>query len=349
MKLSEFDYQLPQELIAQTPTNPRDHSRLLVLHRATGKIEHQHFFDIKKYLRPGDVVVLNNTKVIPARLIGQKPTGGKVEVFLLKNNKMAQSWECLISGLKNCKEVLFKDNVVANVLADNQNGTFEVRFNLSAAKFEQFLNKQGAVPLPPYIKAAAKTDKARYQTVFANDHKKGSVAAPTAGLHFTKKLIADLKNQGVQFEEVTLQVGLGTFASVKTEDIKKHQMHSEWFEIGSDVFDRIKQAKKEGRRIITVGTTATRTLEAVFASGRNKQLAGYTDIFIYPGYKFGIVDALITNFHVPKSTLLMLVSAFAQNGRSDNKSGLKKIQKAYQEAVTREYKFFSYGDAMLIV
>ena len=407
MKLKDFDYNLPQELIAQEPIKPRDHSRLLVLDKRTGKIEHRHFFEIGEFLQAGDVLVLNNSKVFPARLIGKKAeSGGKVEVFLLKRttplnpplsggqvnygdltrgqinyhslSKVQAShapmikggrgdlWQCLLSG-RGCRVGLiieFEKKLFAEVVKDNQDGTWQVGFNVPEEKFMKLIERIGQVPLPPYIKRSSKdaeqselklNDKKTYQTVFSNEKKAGSVAAPTAGLHFTDALIKKLKKQGVQFEQVTLHVGLGTFASVKTEKITEHKMHSEWAEVDKNTLRRLIQAKKEGRRIITVGTTATRTLETAWRTITTHDtrytihdFTGWTDIFIYPGYEFDAIDGMITNFHVPKSTLLMLVSALAQNGHKNKKTGLKKVLLAYDEAIKKGYRFFSYGDAMLV-
>lgn len=341
MRLKEFDYELPKELIAQKAKKPRDHSRLLVLDKKSGNIQHKHFYDLPDFLEKGDVLVLNDSKVFPARLKGmKKDTGGKAEVFLLRNIK-GNEWQCLIGGkIKECQKISFEKKLEAVVLKNNSDGTWEVGFNMKGKKFMDVIEKIGEMPLPPYIKVKSKVEsrksKVDYQTVYADDKKIGSVAAPTAGLHFTPALIKKLKAKGIKFEYVTLHVGLGTFASVKTENIKEHKMHSEWIEIKKKTLHNILKAKRNGHRIITVGTTSTRTIETAF--GRGMQ-SGWTDIFIYPGYKFKIVDAIITNFHLPKSTLLMLVSAFA---------GKTKIKKAYREAIARKYRFFSYGDAMLI-
>lgn len=386
MKLEEFDYFLPKNLIAQEPIKPRDRSRLLLLSKKTGKMEHKHFFDLVDYLKKGDVLVLNNSKVMPARLLGNKKlTGGKIEVFLLKKNSVDASpqpspckgegkiqggniWQCLIGGrgAKVGLEIGFKEKLECRVIKNNQDGTWEVEFNpstgsgqvISDKEFMKIVERIGLTPLPPYIKrdAKEKSDITNYQTVYANDKKVGSTAAPTAGLHFTDALLKKLKRKGVYIEYVTLHVGLGTFAPVKVADVKKHKMHVEWVEADGKTISRICLAKSEGRRIIAVGTTSARTLETIFSKFTNLQiykfpnknlnseilnlkLNGWTDIFIYPGYKFKIVDALITNFHLPKSTLLMLVSALA---------GKKNIEKAYQEAIKMEYRFFSYGDAMFI-
>ncbi|MEI8360727.1 MAG: tRNA preQ1(34) S-adenosylmethionine ribosyltransferase-isomerase QueA [bacterium] len=352
LQTSDFNYDLPEQLIAQVAMEPRDHAGLLIMHRDSGAIEHKKFFDIKAYLKKGDIVVLNNTKVMPARLKGFKQTGGKVEVFLLRENEQEDSWQCLIAGLGKQKTILFSENARCDVLRDNNDGTFAVRFKLDHISFSEFVDKHGQVPLPPYIKKTASSDKERYQTVFAQDEKRASVAAPTAGLHFTDKLLAELRAQGVEFVEITLHVGLGTFASVKTEVIGEHKMHSERYEISSNVQEKIRAAKKAGRRVITVGTTATRAIESFFSIkniSKPQDFVGETDIFIYPSYRFQIVDGIITNFHVPKSTLLMLVSAFAQNNSDDNQLGLERIKNAYNEAIKRHYRFFSYGDAMLII
>ena len=376
MKLEEFDYQLPKNLIAQEPVKPRDSSRLLLLSKKTGEIEHKHFYNIVDYLQKGDVLVLNNSKVMPARLLGNKKlTGGKIEVFLLRKNPPTPFskggniiWQCLIGGrgARVGLEIEFKEKLECRIIKNNQDGTWEVKFSKIGKEFMKIVEKIGLTPLPPYIKrdAKEKSDIMNYQTVYANDKKIGSTAAPTAGLHFTDALLKKLKRKGVCIEYVTLHVGLGTFAPVKVDDIKKHKMHTEWVEADGETIDRICLAKSEGRRVIVVGTTSARTLESMankfsifnFQFSNNSQInkfskkirnpksdirgfSGWTDIFIYPGYKFKIVDALITNFHLPKSTLLMLVSALA---------GKKNIDKAYQEAIKRKYRFFSYGDAMFI-
>jgi S-adenosylmethionine:tRNA ribosyltransferase-isomerase len=351
--VSDFDYHLPPELIAQKPVRPRDSSRLLVLDKATGALEHRHFKDILDYLRSGDLLVLNNSKVFPARLIGRKMlSGGKVEIFLHKKLGV-DLWECLVGGrVKDGIVVEFvtgkkTSGLRAEIMKNNNDGTWQVKFNLSGDKFFKVINKIGIVPLPPYIKRGKKkaSDKENYQTVFADAHQVGSVAAPTAGLHFTKSLLKKIKAQGVNIEYVTLHVGLGTFAPVKTEKITEHKMHSEFAAISAKTIKAIARTKKTGGRVIAAGTTSCRTLESANlgagapAQPRPQAQSFWTDIFIYPGYKFKIVDALITNFHLPKSTLLMLVSALA---------GKKHIDKAYQEAITRGYRFFSYGDAMFI-
>jgi len=344
MELKKFDYNLPKNLIAQKPISPRDHSRLLLLAKNSGKIQHKHFYNIVDYLKSGDVLVLNNTKVMAARLIGKRvETHGKVEVFLL-NKIESNIWQCLVGGHKRKEnlKVEFTKGLKAEIIKNNLDGTWQVKFNKSGADFMKLVNKIGRVPLPPYIKREQKlkSDQKNYQTIYADDKKIGSVAAPTAGFHFTKKLISQLKKKGVQFEYVTLQVGLGTFAPVKVDDITKHKMHAEWVEVNKKTIQNIIKAKKEGRRIIAVGTTSVRTLESAFRKTPVKNFSFWTDIFIYPGYKFKIIDGLITNFHLPKSTLLMLVSAFA---------GREKIFKAYEQAIKKKYRFFSYGDAMLII
>ncbi|MFH0956115.1 MAG: tRNA preQ1(34) S-adenosylmethionine ribosyltransferase-isomerase QueA [Candidatus Falkowbacteria bacterium] len=352
MQLKDFDYYLPKNLIAQKPIVPRDRSRLLILEKKIGKIQHKHFYNVVDYLKKGDVLVLNNTKVMPARLIGKRmKTGGKAEVFLLKKIK-ANVWQCLIGGQKRKEnlQVEFGGGLKAEIIKNNLDGTWNVKFNKRGAVFMKLVEKIGRVPLPPYIKsssAKASEDKANYQTVYADDKKIGSVAAPTAGFHFTPALLKKLKNKGVQIEYVTLQVGLGTFAPVKVDNITKHKMHSEYVEVNKKTLENIMKAKSEGRKIIAVGTTSVRTLESVFLSKRSPTsnmevglLKSWTNIFIYPGYKFKIIDAIITNFHLPKSTLLMLISAFA---------GREKVFKAYRGAIKKKYRFYSYGDAMLII
>lgn len=348
--LFDFGYKLPSELIAQKPLKSRDQSRLLVLNKKNGLISHCHFYNILEYLKAGDVLVINNTKVFPARLIGEKEiSGGKMEIFLhhkLENN----FWECLVKGkakigLKINFVVKNKLWLQAVLIKDNSNGTWQVKFNLSGSKFNKVIQKIGQVPLPPYIKREKQlaADKTTYQTVYALNKKSGSVAAPTAGFHFTKELLKKIKAQGVEIVAVTLQVGLGTFAPVKSERIQEHKMHSEAVAIKKEVLQKIIKAKKDGRRIIAVGTTSCRTLESWGQSADFKKIKSDfktdTNIFIYPPYKFKIVDALITNFHLPKSTLLMLVSALA---------GKAKIDKAYRAAISQKYRFFSYGDAMFI-
>ncbi len=342
-QLSSYAYELPKNLIAQKPTSPRDHARLLHLNRETGAISHQHFFDLPKILRAGDVLVFNNSKVIPARLHGKKETGGAIEIFLLAKTKPPLSisggkfagnfWQCLIGGKVKPQQIItLNKRIQATIINKLDEKTWAVEFNAS----DEQVFKLGETPLPPYIKTRSKL--ADYQTVFAKEL--GSVAAPTAGLHFNQKLLNQLKKKGIKIEFVTLHVGLGTFLSVETEDILQHKMHSELAEIDSATVKRLNAAKKSGQRIIAVGTTAARTLESfATTTGQLKAQRKYTDIFIYPGYHFKFVDSLITNFHLPKSSLLMLVSALA---------GKENIDRAYAEAIKKKYKFFSFGDGMLI-
>ncbi len=365
MKLSDFDYNLPRELIAQKPAKPRNHSRLLVLDKKSGKIEHKHFYNIIDFLQAGDVLVLNNSKVFPARLIGnKKETGGKMEVFLHRRQNDSV-WQCMLGGrgAKVGLMVVFNKGLEGEVIKNNNDGTWEVKFNKAREAMIKVVNQIGQVPLPPYIKRhnSKKSDVDNYQTVYAD--KIGSVAAPTAGLHFTPSLLKKIKSKGVKVLYVTLHVGLGTFSPVKVDDLTKHKMHAEWVEIKKETLQEIIKAKKEKKRIVAVGTTSARTLESFFSvilsvaknpenwrinhgilrldkSGlRMTDYSGWTDIFIYPGYKFKVVDSLITNFHLPKSSLIMLISALA---------GSNKIKKAYREAIKKKYRFYSYGDAMFI-
>jgi S-adenosylmethionine:tRNA ribosyltransferase-isomerase len=349
--VKDFDYHLPVELIAQKPARPRDRSRLLLLDKKNGAMEHKYFYNILDYLEKGDVLVLNDSKVFPARLLGHKQeTGGAVEIFLHKRIKGSE-WECLIGGrVRSGLKIVFPgSSLAATVAKNNEDGTWQVGFNLSGNKFWRTIEKIGLVPLPPYIKRAQKTasDKNNYQTVFAKANKVGSAAAPTAGLHFTKSLLKKIKAKGVKIVTVTLHVGLGTFAPVKTEKITEHKMHSELAAISARTAKSILAAKESGGRVIAVGTTSCRTLEsadwkkftAQLKAGQLEPQSFWTEIFIYHGYKFKIVDALITNFHLPKSTLLMLVSALA---------GKKHVDAAYREAISKGYRFFSYGDAMFI-
>ena len=341
MKTSDFYYELPQELIAQDPLVDRSSSRLLVMDKKTGVIEHKIFKDVKKYLKEGDCLVLNDTKVIPARLLGTKEdTGAAVEVFLLKRRGDSE-WETLVRPGKKLRagaRVIFGDNdlvcEIKNVLPD---GNRIVSFEFDGI-FEEILDKLGQMPLPPYITKKL-ADKDRYQTVYAKN--KGSAAAPTAGLHFTKSLLDEIENSGVKIAYVTLHVGLGTFRPVKVNDVKDHHMHSEWYRISSEAADLINETKRSGGRVICVGTTSCRTIESASdTSGNVSAGSGDTDIFIYPGYDFKIMDGLITNFHLPESTLLMLVSAFA---------GKENIMNAYEEAIRERYRFFSFGDAMMLI
>ena len=340
MKTDEFDFYLPEELIAQHPIDKRDNSKLLVLDKNNGNIEHKHFTDIIDYLDEKDILVLNDTKVIPARLIGIKEeTNANIEVLLLKKEKK-DIWECLVKPAKRVKVgtiVSFGNGLLkAKCLTIKEEGIREFEFIYDGI-FYEILDKLGTMPLPPYIKEKLK-DKERYQTVYAKNI--GSAAAPTAGLHFTKNLLNKIKEKNITICYVTLHVGLGTFRPVNVEDVTKHKMHTEYYSMSDSVAEILNKAKQEKRRIIAVGTTTTRTLETVIQKyDKFKGCSGETDIFIYPGYKFKAIDALITNFHLPKSTLLMLVSAL---------SSKEIILKAYKEAVKKEYRFFSFGDAMLI-
>ena len=340
MKVSEFNYNLPEELIAQTPIKKRDESRLMVLNREKQTIQHKIFKDIIDYLNPGDVLVRNNTKVIPARLYGKKETGANVE-FLLLNNIEGDIWECIVrpgNKLHIGTKVIFKDELLkAEILDIMPGGTRKVKFEYKGI-FNEILDKIGLMPLPPYIHEELK-EKGRYQTVYAKYN--GSAAAPTAGLHFTEELINNLERKGIIIANVTLHVGIGTFRPVKEDTVEKHEMHSEHFYIKQEDAEKINNAKKNGKRVIAVGTTSCRVLESVAdENGQVKETEGDTKIFIYPGYKFKILDGLITNFHLPQSTLLMLVSALA---------GKDYIMKAYNEAVEKKYRFFSFGDAMIIL
>lgn len=340
MKTSDFDYELPTELIAQHPAEKRDHSRLLVMDKYTGAVEHHVFKDIVNYLHAGDVLVINNTKVIPARIFGTKEGGtAKIEVLLLKRDEiLPNTWEVLVHPGKRAKVgtvIDFGEGRLKGEVIENTSAGRKITFHFDGI-FEEILEDLGTMPLPPYIHEQL-GDQTRYQTVYAKVD--GSAAAPTAGLHFTKDLLALLKEKGVEIEEVLLHVGLGTFKPVNEEDIEDHEMHSEYYEISKETAERINQAKAEGRRIISVGTTSTRALESAARDGRLIAGSGWTNIFIYPGYKWQIVDGLITNFHLPKSTLMMLVSALSKR---------ELILNAYQEAVAQKYRFFSFGDAMFI-
>ena len=340
MNVSDFYYDLPEELIAQTPIEKRDESRLMVLNRANQTIEHKTFKDIIDYLEPGDCLVRNNTKVIPARLYGKKATGAKIE-FLLLNRIEGDIWECIVRPghkLKPGTEVEFGDGILkAKVLDVMEGGTRKVEFKYEGI-FNEILDKIGLMPLPPYIHESLK-DNDRYQTVYAKYE--GSAAAPTAGLHFTPELFEKIKAKGIDVANVTLHVGIGTFRPVKVENVEEHHMHSEHFYIKQEDADKINNAKKNGKRVIAVGTTSCRVLETIAdENGMVKPTEGDTQIFIYPGYKYKCLDGLVTNFHLPESTLIMLVSALA---------GRDYIMKAYKEAVKQRYRFFSFGDAMLIL
>lgn len=337
MLVTDFDYDLPQELIAQHPMEPRDHSRLLVVDKKTGEIEHKHFYDLVNYLKPGDVLVFNDTRVIPARLHGTKDTGAHVEVFLL-TRRDATDWEVLVRPGKKLQvgaKINFSDELSCEVIEHTDFGGRVVRFKYDGI-FEEILDRLGETPLPPYITAPLE-DKERYQTVYSRE--RGSAAAPTAGLHFTKELLQKIKDIGCEEIFVTLHVGLGTFRPVSEAKIEDHKMHKEFYTVSQEAADAVNKAKAEGRRIIAVGTTAVRTLEAAGADGQLHAGSSWTNIFIYPGYKFRLVDDLVTNFHLPQSTLLMLVSTLSTR---------EIMLQTYKKAVEEKYRFFSFGDAMFI-
>lgn len=341
MKTSDFYFDLPEELIAQVPLKERDKSRLMVLDKKTGKVNHKGFREILDYLKPGDCLVLNNTRVIPARLFGVKDTGANVEFLLLKRIDQNR-WQTLVKPGKRAKigaKFYFGNHkeLKGEIVELSEEGTRIIEFTYEGI-FEEVLDRLGNMPLPPYITEKLE-DKERYQTVYSKH--RGSAAAPTAGLHFTEDLLMELKDKGVKIAYITLHVGLGTFRPVKSENILEHKMHSEFYMVSKETADIINSTKSKGGRIISVGTTATRTLETV---GNNEGVIregnGWTDIFIYPGYKFKVINGLLTNFHLPESTLIMLVSALA---------GKENVLKAYNKAVKEEYRFFSFGDAMLII
>ena len=341
MKVDLFDFHLPEELIAQTPLLNREESRLMVLDKVTGETEDKVFKDITEYIKPGDCLVLNDTKVLPARLFGIKEdTGAKVEMLLLKQTE-DDVWEVLVKPAKRVKKgttVTFGDGKLTAVCLDElEQGGRIVKFSYDGI-FYEVLDELGTMPLPPYIKEQLE-EKDRYQTVYARE--RGSAAAPTAGLHFTERLLDELKSSGVHIAFVTLHVGLGTFRPVSADSVEEHDMHAEYYQMSEGTADLLNSVKKQGGRIITVGTTSTRTLETIAGKhgGEFKADSGWTDIFIYPGYEFKAIDAMITNFHLPKSTLMMLISALA---------GREHVLNAYKEAVERKYRFFSFGDAMLI-
>ena len=342
MRVEEFDYHLPPSLIAQYPPPQRGETSLMVLHRQTGAIEHRAFGDIKEYLNPPDLVVMNNTRVLPARLVGKKETGGRVEMLLIPSrNGMGGEWKALIKGggkMKPGARVRFEVGLEAE-LKEMKDGVAKVSFS-GQGKVMDILRRIGHIPLPPYIKRADEPlDRERYQTVFAE--RDGSIAAPTAGLHFTHDLLQSLRENGVRTAAITLHVGIGTFAPVKARDVENHMMEAEWIEVSEESAAEIEDAKACGGKVIAVGTTTTRALESFSdGSGGVKPGRGMTSIFIYPPYRFKVVEGLITNFHLPKSTLVMLASAFA---------GRDLLMKAYEEAIRRKYRFYSYGDAMLIL
>ena len=339
MRTEDFDYYLPEELIAQHPSDKRDFSRLMVVDRKTGQREDKHFYDIIDYLNEGDLLVMNDTRVIPARLFGHRE--GKeeeIEVFLLENIEK-DKWEVLVRPGKKMKigtKCIFSDELSLEVVDIKEDGNRIVEFSYEGI-FQEILDRLGNMPLPPYIKEKLK-DKERYQTVYSKNP--GSVAAPTAGLHFTKELLKKIEEKGVKLAYITLNVGLGTFRPVKVDDVKNHKMHSEFYEISKETADLINETKKNNKRIISTGTTTTRTLESVYKkNGEIKEDSGWTDIFIYPGFEFKVIDCQITNFHLPKSTLIMLVSALASK---------EIILDAYKDAVDKKYRFFSFGDAMFL-
>ena len=341
MKTSDFYYDLPQELIAQTPIEPRDHSRLMVLDKNSGNIEHKHFYDIIDYLDEGDCLIVNDSRVIPARIYGYKEdTGAKIEFLLLKQISGSR-WETLVKPGRKAKvgaRFIFGDGLLTAEVADITDDGNRIVDLFCEENIFATLDKIGQMPLPPYITKKLE-DQERYQTVYS--HELGSAAAPTAGLHFTNELLDKIRDKGVNIGYVTLHVGLGTFRPVKVDDVTKHKMHSEHYEIPEETAELIKKTKAAGKRVIAVGTTSCRTLESVAAEfGEIKPCDGYTDIFIYPGFEFKVLDGLVTNFHLPESTLIMLVSAFY---------GYDKTMKAYETAVKEKYRFFSFGDAMAIL
>ena len=340
MKTSDFYYDLPEELIAQTPVEPRNSSRLMVLPRNGGEIKHKHFYDLPEFLKPGDCLVLNNTRVLPARLYGTREDTGAVVEFVLLRQHGNKLWECLAGPGKKAKtgyKFRFSDKLTAIVTDVLEDGNRMIEFACEG-DFFAVLDEVGQMPLPPYIKEKLK-DKERYQTVYSKDA--GSAAAPTAGLHFTKEMLESIKAMGVNIAYVTLHVGLGTFRPVKVEDVTQHKMHTEHYYIPEEAAKTINETRKNGGRVICVGTTSCRTVESCAKKyGEIKECSGDTDIFIYPGFEFRCMDGLITNFHLPESTLIMLVSAFA---------GYDNIMNAYNIAVKEKYRFFSFGDAMLIL
>ncbi|MDU5341166.1 tRNA preQ1(34) S-adenosylmethionine ribosyltransferase-isomerase QueA [Anaerococcus vaginalis] len=339
MRTEDFDYNLPEELIAQHPADKRDFSRLMVVDRKTGKREDKHFYDIIDYLNEGDLLVMNDTRVIPARLFGHREgKEEKIEVFLLENIE-DDKWEVLVRPGKKMKigtKCIFSDELSLDVIDIKEDGNRIVEFFYEGI-FQEILDRLGNMPLPPYIKEKLK-DKERYQTVYSKNP--GSVAAPTAGLHFTKELLKKIEEKGVKLAYITLNVGLGTFRPVKVDNVKNHKMHSEFYQLSKETADLINETKKNNKRIISTGTTTTRTLESVYKkNGQIKEDSGWTDIFIYPGFEFNVIDCQITNFHLPKSTLIMLVSALASK---------EIILDAYKDAVDKKYRFFSFGDAMFL-
>ena len=345
-KISHYDYTIPKHLIAQHPTAKRDESRLLILHRKSARIEHRKFYDIIEYLNCGDVLVLNDTKVAPARIIGYRTTGGRVEGLIIKEI-LENTWEILLQsnhGLKENESLCFGNNtVIGRLVCRNDTGSWTIRFE-NRKKFIEMLESSGRMPLPPYIKrnpedkSSGIHDKERYQTIYAK--KVGAIAAPTAGLHFTENILQELTNKGIKIVYITLHVGLGTFKTIKEEDFRQHTIHKEFYNIPEAAIDTINKAKSLGKRIIATGTTTCRVLETLARNHTSKRSSGWTDLFIYPPYKFKLTDSLITNFHLQRSTLILLVSAFA---------GGENIASSYEEAISLGYRFYSYGDCMLIV
>lgn len=333
-KISDYDYHLPDEMIAQTPAEPRDECKFMVIDKKTGETEHKIFKDVIDYLESGDVMVVNNTKVIPARIYGQKTTGAKVEILLLEKTEEDNSWKCLVKPggkIKVDTEIVFSEKLKGIVTHHNDDGSRIIKF--VGEDIWNEINKIGETPLPPYITNKI-DDDSKYQTKYAK--KEGAVAAPTAGLHFTEELLQRIIDKGVKIEEVTLHVGLGTFRPIDVEDIRDHEIHEEFYEVKQETYEKILEAKKEGKSIVAVGTTVVRTLESIAV---NEQLIGKTGIYIYPPYEFKMIDKLITNFHLPKSSLLLLVSAFSDK---------EIIMNAYEEAIKENYRFFSFGDAMIL-
>lgn len=338
MKLQEIDYELPPELIAQEPVNPRDSAKMMVLSRKTGEIDHSVFSDLDKFLKKGDLIVFNKTKVFPARTYAKKETGGSLEVVFL-SEEAPGVWEAIIGGKVSVgTKIVFEEDLVA-VVTEKREGNTSIRVNKNKQEIFDYLEKFGKTPLPPYIKREASAkDKKEYQTVFSAEL--GSAAAPTAGLHFTPELLKRLEHAEVEIEFITLHVGLGTFAPVKTENVEEHPIHKEYYEISSEAAKKINRAKAQGRRVIAVGTTAVRALESAGASGVVIPQRSETTLFIFPGFQFKIIDGMITNFHTPKSSLLALVYAFG---------GTEFMRTGYEEAIKKRYRFFSYGDGMLII
>lgn len=346
MNTNDYDFILPDELIAQTPQSDRSSSRLLVVNRTSGELSHAHFYDLPKYLTAGDVVIANDSRVIPARLFGRKSdTGAVIELLLLRPYATPGTWEVLLRPAKRVpigKHIVFGDGqLTATVRAELEGGTRVVEFSASGEVFDTLLDMFGQMPLPPYIKERLE-DPNRYQTIYARE--KGSVAAPTAGLHFTKEVMEQLQEKGVHVHFITLHVGLGTFRPVQVDRIEDHHMHEEWYRVSKDVFTAVETAKQAGNRVLCVGTTTVRAMESAWLlrdeGSQDQEISGWTSIFIYPGFQFHVVDALITNFHLPQSTLLMLVSALI---------GRERLLATYQVAVEEKYRFYSFGDAMLIL